>query len=149
MFYRVYSIWEQFRLGKAIRITDKDIPFGSFRVCIASGAFQKHFKFRAFFGCFELCFTVIAVLDHGDFSFLDRFVRVKRRRKIKLCRIELRFRADMQRFCIEQVPLARLDLPQRPVVSADIGFCGELPIAVGFVHIHELPALIDTVLGTN
>ena len=85
------------------------------------------------------------MLYDGDFSFLDRFVRVKRCGETKFRRIELRFCADMQRFCVEQIPLAWLDLAQAPIISADIGFCGELSIAVGFVHIHELLAVEYTV----
>ena len=39
LFYRVYSVWEQFRLGKTIRITDKDISLSFLCIRITSGVF--------------------------------------------------------------------------------------------------------------
>ena len=39
LFYRVYSVWEQFRLGEAIRITNKDISLCLLCIRITSGAF--------------------------------------------------------------------------------------------------------------
>ena len=55
-------------LTKAVFITDDNITLIGIGVCIAASGFQVDFKFCSFFGCFNLCFPIVGVLNQGDIA---------------------------------------------------------------------------------
>ena len=135
-------------LGKAVFITGEIITLSVLGNLVAACGFQVHSKLCAAFGCFNLCFTVIGVLNNGDITLYDLLGHIICR-LIMLHGIELRLCADLMDGGIKQITLRGSDLSHRPVVIADILLGNELPVFVGGVGIHKGFALIDAVNSTG
>ena len=135
-------------LGKAVFITGEIIPLGVLGNLVAACGFQVHSKLSAAFGCFNLCFTVIGVLNNGDITLYDLLGHIICR-LIMLHGIKLRLCTDLMNGGIKQIALGGCDLSNRPVVIADILLGNELPVFVGGVGIHKGFALIDAVNSTG
>jgi len=89
------------------------------------------------------------MLDYGDFTFLNSFKGIKRILKVIFRRIQFCFCTDMQRFSIEKISFARCDFTQRPIITANIIFCGKLTVFIGRISVNQLLAFIYTVLCTR
>ena len=135
-------------LSKAVFITGEIITLGVLGNLVAACGFQVHSKLCAAFGCFNLCFTVIGVLDDGDIALCNLLGHIICR-LIMLHGIKLRLCTDLMNGGIKQIALRGSDLSHRPVVIADILLGNELPVFVGGVGIHKGFALIDAVNSTG
>ena len=91
-------------LGKAVFITGEIITLGVLGNLVAACGFQVHSKLCAAFGCFNLCFTVIGVLNNGDITLYDLLSYIICR-LIMLHGIELRLCADLMDGGIKQITL--------------------------------------------
>ena len=58
-------------------------------------------------------------------------------------------RADMVCGFVKQITLAGTDFTHRPIITADIIFCGELTICVGGVGVDQLLAFVNAVSGSG
>ena len=135
-------------LSKADFITGKIITLGVLGNLVAACGFQVHSKLCTAFGCFDLRFAVIGVLDDGDIALCDLLGHIICR-LIMLHGIKLRLCTDLMNGGIKQIALGGCDLSHRPVVIADILLGNELPVFVGGVGIHKGFALIDAVNSTG
>ena len=63
-------------LGKTVLVTGQHITLGFLCIFIAACGFEEHFKYRTFFGCFNLGFPVIRMLDECDIAFDDLFIHI-------------------------------------------------------------------------
>ena len=135
-------------LTETIFITDDYITLIGIGVSVTACGFQVNFKFCSFFGCFDMGFPVIGVLDKGDIS-LDNLLDYIIGSQVMLHRVKLRLCADMVNGRIKQIAFARLKLFNRPVISADIFLARKLTVFIGIVHIYKLFALEDTVFCTR
>ena len=135
-------------LGKAVFITGEIITLGVLGNLVAACGFQVHSKLCAAFGRFNLCFTVIGVLNNGDIALHNLLGHIVRR-LIMLHGIKLRLCTDLMNGGIKQITLRGSDFSHCPVVIADILLGNELPVFVGGVGIHKGFALIDAVNSTG
>ena len=135
-------------LCKAVFVTGEIITLGSLCAIIGACGFQIHGKLSTIFGCFDLCFAVIGVLNNGDIALCDLFGHIICR-LIMLHGIKLRLCTDLMDGGIKQIALGGCDLSHRPVVIADILLGNELPVFVGGVGINKGFALIDAVNSTG
>ena len=135
-------------LSKAVFVTGEIITLGVLGNLVAACGFQVHSKLCAAFGCFNLCFTVIGVLNNGDIALYDLLGHIICR-LIMLHGIELRLCTDLVNGGIKQIALGGCDLSHRPVVIADILLGNELPVFVGGVGINKGFTLIDAVNSTG
>ena len=135
-------------LGKAVFITGEIVTLGVLGNLVAACGFQVHGKLSAAFGCFNLCFTVIGVLNNGDITLYDLLGHIICR-LIMLHGIKLRLCTDLMNGGIKQITLRGSDFSHCPVVIADILLGNELPVFVGGVGIHKGFALIDAVNSTG
>lgn len=81
-------------LCKAVFVTGEIITLGSLCAIIGACDFQIHGKLSTIFGSFNLCFTVIGVLNNGDIALYDLLGHIICR-LIMLHGIELRLCADL------------------------------------------------------
>ena len=84
------------------------------------------------------------MFDNGDIALDDLFIHIICG-LIMLNGIKFRLCADLVDGRIEQIALARLKLPDCPVRTADIFFCGKLTVFIGIVFVNELLALENPV----
>ena len=63
-------------LGKTVLVTGQHITLDFLCIFIATCGFEEHFKYRTFFGCFNLGFPVIRMLDECDIAFDDLFIHI-------------------------------------------------------------------------
>ena len=91
-------------LGKAVFVAGEIITLGVLGNLVAACGFQVHSKLCAAFGCFNLCFTVIGVLDDGDITLCDLLGHIICR-LIVLHGIKLRLCADLMDGGIKQITL--------------------------------------------
>lgn len=63
-------------LGKTVLVTGQHITLDFLCIFIAACGFEEHFKYRTFFGCFNLGFPVIRMLDDCDIAFDDLFIHI-------------------------------------------------------------------------
>ena len=131
-------------LSKADFITGKIITLGVLGNLVAACGFQVHSKLCTAFGCFDLRFAVIGVLDDGDIALCDLLGHIICR-LIMLHGIKLRLCTDLMNGGIKQITLGGCDFSHRPVVIADILLGYELPVFVGGVGINKGFALIDAI----
>ena len=71
---RVNPVWEIDALAVAVFVANKVIALGFLGIFIAARRFQIDFKLCAFLRRFDLCFTIVGMLDDGDIA-LDDFFR--------------------------------------------------------------------------
>ena len=135
-------------LCKAVFVTGEIITLCVLGNLVAACGFQVHSKLCAAFGCFNLCFTVIGVLNNGDITLYDLLGHIICR-LIMLHGIKLRLCTDLMNGGIKQIALRGSDLSHRPVVIADILLGNELPVFVGGIGINKGFALIDAVNSTG
>ena len=135
-------------LSKAVFVTGEIITLGSLCAIIGACGFQIHGKLSTIFGCFDLRFAVIGVLNNGDIALCDLLGHIICR-LIMLHGIKLRLCTDLMDGGIKQIALGGCNLSHRPVVIADILLGNELPIFVGGVGINKGFALIDAVNSTG
>ena len=135
-------------LSKAVFVTGEIITLGVLGNLVAACGFQVHSKLCAAFGCFNLCFTVIGVLNNGDITLYDLLGHIICR-LIMLHGIKLRLCTDLMNGGIKQIALGGSDFSHRPVVIADILLGNELPVFVGGVGIHKGFTFIDAVNRTG
>ena len=135
-------------LTEAVFITDDYITLIGISVCIAASGFQVDFKFCSFFGCFNMGFPVIGVLDKGNIAF-DNLLDYIIGSQIMLHGIKLRLCTDMMNGRIKQIAFAWFKFLNRPVIPADIFLACKLTVFIGIVHIYKLLALEDTVFCTR
>ena len=131
-------------LSKADFITGKIITLGVLGNLVAACGFQVYSKLCTAFGCFDLRFAVIGVLDDGDIALCDLLGHIICR-LIMLHGIKLRLCTDLMNGGIKQITLGGCDFSHRPVVIADILLGYELPVFVGGVGINKCFALIDAI----
>ena len=131
-------------LCKAILIADERITLGFLCVRKRACGFEIHFKNCAFFGRFNLCFAIVRMFDNGDIALDDLFIHIICG-LIMLDGIKFRLCADLVDGRIEQIAFTRLKLPDCPVRTADIFFCGKLTVFIGIVFVNELFALENPV----
>ena len=135
-------------LGKAVFVAGEKVTLGVLGNLVAASGFQMHRKLGTIFGRFDLCFTVIGVLDDGDIALCDLLGHIVHR-LIVLHGIKLWLCADLMDGGIKQITLRGSDLSHRPVVIADILLGNELPVFVGGVGINKGFTLIDAVNSTG
>lgn len=123
-------------LCKAVFVTGEIITLGSLCAIIGACGFQIHGKLSTIFGCFDLRFAVIGVLNNGDIALCDLLGHIICR-LIMLHGIKLRLCTDLMDGGIKQIALGGCDLSHRPVVIADILLGNELPVFVGGVGINK------------
>ena len=149
LMHGIYAVGQVLALGKAVFIAGQVVPLCILCRLIAAGRFQIDGKNRVFFGSFNLCVTVIRVLDDGDIALLHLLGNSHSRRSVQLNGVIGRLCTDRINGAVQQIALGGADLTNRPVVAADIIAGGELAVLVGVVGIHKLIALIDAVGGTG
>ena len=84
------------------------------------------------------------MFDNGDIALDDLFVYIICG-LVMLDGIKLRLCADLVDGRIKQIAFTRFKLPDCPVRTADIFFCGKLTVFIGIVFINELFALENPV----
>ena len=135
-------------LCKAVFVTGEIVTLGILGNLVAACGFSVDGKFSAALRRFNLCFTVIGMLDDGDITLYDLLGHIICR-LIMLHGIKLRLCTDLMNGGIKKIALGGCDLSHRPVVIADILLGNELPVFVGGVGIHKGFALIDAVNSTG
>ena len=140
----IYTIRHILCLTEAVFITDNDISLIFFCCVETAGRFEIDFKGSSVFGCLNLSFSVIGMLDDGDIAFHNLFGNI-------ICclivfhRIKLRFSTDLMNCGIKQIALGRSDFTDCPVVITDIFLCGKLTVLIRYILVHKGFAFIDTV----
>ena len=84
------------------------------------------------------------MFDNGDIALDDLFVYIICG-LVMLDGIKLRLCADLVDGRIKQIAFTRFKLPDCPVRTADIFFCGKLTVFIGIVFVNELFALENPV----
>ena len=135
-----------FGLCKSVFITGEIITLGRLGVIIRACGFQENFKLCAAFGCFNLCFAVITMLNISDIALDNPLVHI-------VCCLIV-FNGVVLCFCtdringrIKQISLARCKFFYCPIVPANILLAHKLTVFVGVVFVNELIALENAVLS--
>ena len=131
-------------LSKAVFITGEYISLGFLCCVIAACGFQINLKGCSCFGCFNLGFSVIGVLDNGDIA-LDNLLSHIVCGTVALYGIKLWLCADMMNCSIEQIALGRADFSDSPIIITDIIICCKLPVLVRSVGVNQFFAFINAV----
>ena len=84
------------------------------------------------------------MLDNGDIA-LDNILGHIFGGAIVLHRVERGLCSDVINGGVQQITLGRIDLPNGPVIAADVVIRGELTVTVCGVAVHQRVALIHTV----
>ena len=74
LLYGIDAVGHILCLGESVLIAGENVTLGFLCISIAACGFEEHFKYRTFFGCFNLGFPVIRMLDDCDISFDDLFI---------------------------------------------------------------------------
>ena len=125
----VNTVRQVFCLCKAVFVTNKVIMFGFFCIFIGAGFFKVHFKFSACLRRFKLCFAVVGMLNQSDIA-LDDLLGYIVSGEIVFYGVVFSLCADMMCGFVQQITLAGTDFTHRPIITADIIFCGELTVCV-------------------
>ena len=140
----IYAVRHILCLPETVFITDNDISFIFFCCVKTAGRFEIDFKGCTVFGCFNLSFAIIGMLDDSDIAFHNLFGNI-------ICclivfhRIKLRFCTDLMDCTVEQITLGRRDFTDCPVIITDIFLCGKLPVLIRNIFVHKGFALINAV----
>ena len=144
----VNAIRQVFCFRIAVLIAYQRVTLALFRIVIAAGTLQIHLKFCALLRRFNLCASVIGVLDDGNAPF-DDLLRHVIGRGVQLNGVILRLRPYMVYGFIQKITLGWRNLPDAPVIAADIILCSEFPLAVGGVGVDQGVPVINAIHCTR
>ena len=143
----VNAVRQVFCLCKAVFVAGEIITLGIFGGVISACGFQEHLKFSACLRRFKLCFAVVRMLNQSDIA-LDNLLGHIVSGGIVFYGVVFGLRADMVCGFVKQITLAGTDFTHRPIITADIIFCGELTVCVGGISVNKLLALVNAVNRT-
>ena len=145
---RVDAIGQFLGLGEAVLITGQIIPFRFLGGIVAACGLQVDTEHGTRLRGFNLSVAIVAVLDDGDRTLLDGLQNAEGG-GVQFDSILLSVCTDGIRGVVQQIAFRGGDLPDGPVVTADIVTGGELTVGVGGVSVDQLIALVNAVLGTG
>ena len=119
----------------AFLVTDKGISDAFVCVVITPCAFEKELKRGSFFGRFDFGLPLIRMLNDFNIA-LNNVLVYAENAFVVFNGVFLGFCADRINGLIELIALRRLNLPDSPIIAADIFLCSEFAVLIGGVGIN-------------